>query len=221
MYRTFIAAALPVVLITGCSKADPQPEPAEGAKPITVVTPSEEAPTAVHTPTSTLPAPETPTMKAPDSMPRETDYNNNDVQFVAESAVRSERILKAAELYLADPGISAKGKDVASRAKSQHSVSLMAQKEMLAAWGVGNPETIFPAHPVGIPTEADIDQLGALHGKELDTRFLEILRANMDGSAESARHILGNGFNPEVKSNAELIVSELEKEKASITEAMN
>lgn len=222
MNRTLTTATIPILMIAGCSTSGTQPDPMNGAKPITVVTPSPTTAgsTEVQAPSSTVPIPETPDMPVPDSMPRETDYNNVDVGYVAESVVRSERIMKAAELYLANPTISAAGIDVATRAKSQHSASLMAQKEMLAAWGVSNPETIFPANPQNIPTEADIDQLGALNNGELDKRFLELMLGNLKGAAESAKQHVAEGFNPEVKATAELVISELEKEKASITEAM-
>lgn len=96
----------------------------------------------------------------------------------------------------------------------------MAQKEMLAAWGVRNPETIFPSYPQGIATEADIDQMGAMNGAELDKRFLELLLGNLEGAATSAKQHVEKGFNPEVKESATLVVTELEKEKASILEAM-
>lgn len=225
MNRTLATVTIPLLMIAGCSSREPELQPATGAKPITVVTPTSTAtptPSVIHTTTSeaTDPAPAAPMAVAVDSIPRETDFNNDDVGFVAESVVRGERVVKAAEHYLSRPGISPAGKELAARAMAQQSASLMEQKEILDTWGIRNAETIFPAYPMGIPTEADIDQFGAMSNEQLDKRFLELMTANTDGAAESARKHITKGYNPEVRANAQLLIRDLEKEKAAITAAV-
>lgn len=224
MKKSVIAMAVPVMLVAGCGSKDPQPEASPGARPITLISPtpspqpsSSEVSTA---PTSTT-IPESPKAQAPDSMPRDTNFNSADVEFVSESVVRSQRVAKATELYLKAPGISAKGQEIAKRLSAQHSATLTSQQELLAVWGVSTPEAIFPANPAGIPTEAEIDQMGALHGADLDRRYVEMMLANLEGFGRSAQQHLTEGFNPEVREAAELTVAELEKEKASMSEALN
>lgn len=224
MNKYLVALAVPVLMVAGCASKPPQQEVASGAKPITVISPtqttSQEPRPEVQTPPSTTSIPETPTAQMPDSMPRETDFNSADVSFLAESVVRSQRVLKASESYLGRTDISEKGQEIAKRLSAQHSARLTAQKELLALWGVSKPEAIFPANPTGIPTEAEIDQLGALHGADLDRRYAEIMLQNLESFGNSAKAHADKGFNPEVKEEVRLTLDELEKEKASFTEAM-
>lgn len=213
MKKALAVTTMSAIALAGCSQERPS-DSSSGAKPVTTITPTSTVTSTSSTTTVTIP--ESPAATPPDSMPRETDFNHSDVSYVAESAVRSQRVEKAAQNYLARPGISDHGREVAQRLSAQHSAQLLSAKEMLASWGVSNPETVLPQSAAGIPSQADVDQLTSLQGPELDQRFFGILRANLDGNADSARTLLGEGFNPEVKQTAQLLIDALDQERANL-----
>ncbi|MEJ5928647.1 DUF305 domain-containing protein [Corynebacterium sp. H128] len=215
--------------LSGCG-GSPESTGSTGAKPITSLAPGESLPstssaspeTSVAETSSDTPSTQSdePRSATPvDGIPRETDYNNADVEYVAESSIRAERMAQAAEIYLARGGTSEKGKAIAQRVKAQQSNLIQPQNELLTTWGIDNPQTVFPAHPAGIPTAEQVESLNSLEGKAADDAFLGLVSANLDGAVESARSHVSAGFHPEVKEAAQLVINEYEKEKASITEA--
>lgn len=228
MNRAFFAVVMPAVVLTGCGSQE-TPVASEGAKPITVVTPTQ----ASATPTLSAPAPSpsappsvetssaTPRPGAVDEVPRETDFNTVDVMYLAESVVRSRRIVSTSEILLAADNISPEAKDIATRVSQKHSARLATQEQLLTTWGITtSPEVLFPPAPIGIPTQADVDQLHSMHGKDLENRYLNLLQGNIAGAVTSAQQHLGKGFNPELQAAAQLVVDEAEKEQAPIMEAL-
>lgn len=226
MNRSLVALAIPAMALCGCS-APELPAPADGAKPITFITPSSSpiTTTAAPAPSSTDPLltstessiERTSEPVPPHLLPRDTNYNHADVEYAAETAIRSERIVQAAQLYLARPNIAAAGKKLAEQQLAEHEQYRDEVQEYLTAWGISNPALIFPSSPEGIPTEQDVANVGEASGPEADNAFATLLARNLEGTAKSAQKVVNSGFNPDLRAKAQHTLDSLAQVQAAVT----
>lgn len=214
MNKSLLGMLIPVLAVTGCAAPTSQGG-SEGAKPITVISPDEATPLPFEPTSSATPTP-TPDAKEP----RETDFNHDDVGFVAESAIRDERMVKLTQEYLSKQPAPTSASAIAVALHDKYQKSLERDRKFLQLWGISNPAKVVHTSVAGIPSDADIAQMKSLSGHALDERFLTLAASHVDRAAAAAKEHLEKGYNQEVLEDARGSITDLEKQKASISEAL-
>lgn len=68
----------------------------------------------------------------------------------------------------------------------------------------------------GMATEADLDKLATLSGKEADAFFVQLMKAHHEGGIHMAEYAAGNAENEETKALASAIVKSQQDEIAEM-----
>jgi uncharacterized protein (DUF305 family) len=68
----------------------------------------------------------------------------------------------------------------------------------------------------GMMTDEEMSRLADLEGTEFDLMFIDMMTEHHEGAIESAREVIADGENPEVRQLAEQIIDEQEREIAQM-----